>query len=83
MRIYSSISLPPSSRLGLLTVSFAAGPAPTATAEVVPGATEHPATTFLGAHTCSSPGRSLLALGWLLLISQAQGGLSPGQAGLC
>lgn len=80
MRIYSWISLPPSSRLGLLTVSFTAGPAPTAMAELVPGATEHPATTFLGPHTCSSPGRSLLAL---LLISQAQGGLSPGQAGLC
>lgn len=45
--------------------------------EVVLGCTKNFPTTFLGPHRRSSPGRSLLALGWLLRVSQAQGGLSP------
>lgn len=47
-------------------------------AEVVPGGAKNFPTTFLGPNRRSGPGRSLLALGWLLWVSQAQGGLGPG-----
>lgn len=51
---------------------------PTAMVEVVLGHAEDFPTTFLGPQRCSSPGHSLLALGWLLRVSQARGGVSPG-----